>query len=64
MSAVPTRRLFDPNRKTQLEYTPADDQSERGILAQWKRERGPDNPDNYPDDSNCNEVDAAGTFKG
>ena len=45
-------------------YTPADKTDTHGILARWRFERSEDNPANYPDDSECNEVDAAGTFKG
>ena len=60
----PSRLLFDPVESRQLEYVNAASQSTRGVLATWEWARSSKNPANYPDDSDCNEVDAAGTYKG
>lgn len=43
---LPTKSLANPNA---LDYVPAIWQQERGILARWSWERGPDNPKNYPE---------------
>lgn len=52
MSAVPTRRLFDPNRKTQLEYTPANRTSVADTWAKWRAEHAkPTTDESYQRDA-------------
>ena len=76
-TATPTRRLFDPNPATRLPYVPAAAQARDGILARWiaQLESEKSVPEEgwqglvefsrqSTDDSDCNEVDAAGTFLG